>query len=166
MSKILAAEFADIPDSEPAARPGGTAVRAAPRPEGGSAASPPVSGKDGTFPSVVFSVQTLEPINLLGRDSARRYKARLTTPIASQGRVLVPVGAEVLLKVEYRESGDAAAKQYHAAITAVSIAVDGTPVAVSTRERLLPVPGPGGRYQGRSALPAGTPLQLVIGTAR
>jgi hypothetical protein len=149
LARQLADELQDIPSSPGVPAP--AAPGAAPR---GDATPSPIA--DGT----VVSVLTVDPINLLDQDESRRYRARLQVPARTHAGT-IPAGAEVLLKMVRKAASTP--DTVNVALTVVSITIDGTPVPVTSRERVRPAPVPGTRYQGPAVLAAGTPLQFAIG---
>jgi hypothetical protein len=111
----------------PAPQPTAPPVRTAP-PAPQPPQPPPVDAS-GVPPGTRIGVTTLEPIDLLNPGENRTYRGKVQRDVQSGGRTVFVMGAEVLLKLS-RDSTQPNIVMF--SITAVSVVVDGKPVALTT----------------------------------
>jgi hypothetical protein len=109
-------------------------------------------------------VVLLEPIDILTTDYNRTYRAKVQRDVvAPGGRTVLTSGAEVVLKLSREQSPQA--NLVMVAISAVSVVVDGKPVALTTtmphKSGMPVVPN-----MPKIELPAGIGIALTVESAK
>jgi hypothetical protein len=125
---------------------------------------PPPPVQTGIPPRTVMPVVLLEPIDILTTDYNRTYRAKvLRDVVAPGGRIVLSSGAEVVLKLSREQSPQPSIVMV--AISAISVVVDGKPVALTTtmphKAGMPVVPN-----MPKIELPAGISIALTVESAK